>query len=105
MAVEAIWKSVPCRSRTPYAQTRNEKVTSAYAKRVLGALRTAILSACLVVACLSATSSAPVFHQTLPEGLDFALQNSPTSRKYLIETMPGGVALLDYNSDGLLDIF
>ncbi len=40
-----------------------------------------------------------------PRGLDFVLQNSPTPQKYLIETMPGGVALLDYNNDGLLDIF
>jgi len=40
-----------------------------------------------------------------PRGLDFTLQNSPTAQKYLIETMPGGVALLDYNNDGLLDIF
>ncbi|HEY1484125.1 MAG TPA: CRTAC1 family protein, partial [Candidatus Acidoferrum sp.] len=32
-------------------------------------------------------------------------QNSPTPRKFLIETMPGGIALLDYNNDGLLDIF
>ena len=38
-------------------------------------------------------------------GLDFVLRNSPTSRKYLLETMCGGVALLDYNNDGLLDIF
>jgi enediyne biosynthesis protein E4 len=37
-------------------------------------------------------------------GVDFVLRNSPTARKYLIETMPGGVALLDYNNDGLLDI-
>jgi hypothetical protein len=48
---------------------------------------------------------APVFDVKLPRGLDFTLQNSPTSQKYLIETMPGGVALLDYNNDGLLDIF
>jgi enediyne biosynthesis protein E4 len=41
----------------------------------------------------------------LPKGLDFTLRNSPTPEKYLIETMPGGVALLDYNQDGLLDIF
>src|SRR5580704_9239005 len=41
----------------------------------------------------------------LPMGVDFTLQNSPTSLKYLIETMPGGVALLDYNNDGLLDVF
>jgi hypothetical protein len=40
-----------------------------------------------------------------PRGLDFILQNSPTPQKYLIETMPGGVALLDYDNDGLLDIF
>jgi hypothetical protein len=38
-------------------------------------------------------------------GVDFVLRNSPTSRKYLIETMPGGVALLDYNNDGLMDVF
>jgi enediyne biosynthesis protein E4 len=38
-------------------------------------------------------------------GVDFVLRNSPTSLKYLIETMPGGVALLDYNNDGLLDVF
>src|ERR1700732_1485551 len=41
----------------------------------------------------------------VPRGIDFILQNSPTPQKYLIETMPGGVALLDYNNDGLLDIF
>jgi hypothetical protein len=38
-------------------------------------------------------------------GIDFVLRNSPTSQKYLIETMPGGAALFDYNNDGLLDIF
>src|SRR5258708_3238466 len=40
-----------------------------------------------------------------PAGLDFVHRNSPTAQKYLIETMGGGVALLDYNNDGLLDIF
>ena len=49
--------------------------------------------------------TAPVFNVNVPRGLDFTLQNSPTPQKYLIETMPGGVALLDYNNDGLLDIF
>ncbi len=46
-----------------------------------------------------------MFSVVSPKGIDFTLRNSPTSRKYLIETMPGGVALLDYNNDGLLDIF
>src|SRR6266480_3871603 len=50
-------------------------------------------------------AAAPIFDVKLPRGLDFRLVNSPTSQKYLIETMPGGVALFDYNNDGLLDIF
>lgn len=52
-----------------------------------------------------ATDGAPVLELKPPRGIDFTLQNSPTPQKYLIETMPGGVALLDYNNDGLLDIF
>src|SRR5579862_890832 len=47
----------------------------------------------------------PIFRTKALKGVDFVLRNSPTSQKYLIETMPGGVALLDYNNDGLLDIF
>lgn len=38
-------------------------------------------------------------------GLRFVFENSPTSSKYLIETMPGGMAIFDYNGDGLPDIF
>jgi enediyne biosynthesis protein E4 len=53
----------------------------------------------------SFAAATPIFDVKLPRGLDFTLQNSPTADKYLIETMPGGVALLDYNNDGLLDIF
>ena len=35
----------------------------------------------------------------------FQLQNSPTTQKYLPETMCGGVALFDFDNDGRLDIF
>lgn len=38
-------------------------------------------------------------------GISFQLKNSISPQRYLIETMLGGVALLDYNNDGLLDIF
>src|SRR6266404_1896245 len=38
-------------------------------------------------------------------GLDYVLQNNPTPRKHMIETMPGGVAAFDYNNDGRADIF
>src|SRR6201997_3652260 len=47
----------------------------------------------------------PLFDAKHPRGLDFHHVNSPTPQKYLIETMGGGVALFDYNNDGLLDIF
>jgi hypothetical protein len=50
-------------------------------------------------------AAAPIFDVRSLRGVDFILQNSPTPRKFLIETMPGGVALFDYNNDGLLDIF
>src|SRR6202158_3233774 len=53
----------------------------------------------------AAPDGARVLELKSPRGIDFTLQNSPTPLKYLIETMPGGVALLDYNNDGLLDIF
>ena len=38
-------------------------------------------------------------------GVDFVNENAPTPRKHLIETMPGGVAVFDYDGDGRLDIF
>ena len=38
-------------------------------------------------------------------GVHFRQQASPTSRKYLLETMGSGVALFDYDNDGRLDIF
>ena len=49
-------------------------------------------------------AAAPIFEVKPLRGIDFILQNSPTAKKFLIETMPGGVALFDYNNDGLLDI-
>jgi hypothetical protein len=42
---------------------------------------------------------------TRRSGIGFVHQSSPTSQKYLIESMSGGVAVFDYNGDGLLDIF
>src|SRR5712672_4344071 len=50
-------------------------------------------------------AATPLFEVKPPRGIDFILQNSPTPAKFLIETMPGGAALFDYNNDGLLDIF
>jgi hypothetical protein len=55
---------------------------------------------------LAFTTLAPVLLKVTHEvGIRFVHVNSPTPQKYLIETMGGGVALVDYNNDGLLDIF
>jgi enediyne biosynthesis protein E4 len=70
-------------------------------------LRTALLFLFPITAmflCIAAEQP-PLFEVKQPRGVDLILQNSPTPQKYLIETMPGGVALLDYNNDGLPDIF
>lgn len=37
--------------------------------------------------------------------IKFKLKNSTSPQHYTIETMTGGVAVFDYNNDGLLDIF
>jgi len=38
-------------------------------------------------------------------GVNFLHKSSPTSKKYLPETMGAGVALFDYDNDGLLDLY
>src|SRR5271156_3117285 len=42
---------------------------------------------------------------TAAGNVHFTAVASHTSKKYLMETMGSGVALLDYDNDGLLDIF
>ena len=41
----------------------------------------------------------------LKSGVNSIVNNSATASKHQIETMLGGVAVFDYNNDGLLDIF
>ncbi len=38
-------------------------------------------------------------------GVHFITENSPTPEKHQPETMPAGIALFDYDGDGLLDIY
>ena len=53
-----------------------------------------------------AGDSAIVFENTIKASkIDFLLKNSVSPQRYSIETMTGGVAVFDYNNDGLLDIF
>src|ERR1019366_3723690 len=52
------------------------------------------------------TPSAIEFEDTIKVSkIKFTLRNSVSPQKYSIETMMGGVAVFDYNNDGLLDIF
>ena len=53
------------------------------------------------------TATAPGHFVDVTEklGIHFRHQASPTSKKYLLETMGSGVALFDYDNDGRLDIF
>jgi hypothetical protein len=55
----------------------------------------------------SSAASEGVRYEDVTEsvGIGFRHAASPTSQKYLPETMGGGVALLDYDGDGRLDIF
>lgn len=53
----------------------------------------------------AATPPAPPPIRFREAGISFVLENSPTDRKRLIETMPGGIALLDYDGDGRPDIY
>ena len=61
-----------------------------------------------VAACLlgaAALAGVQLVDATADAKIDFTQANSPTKSKYLPETMGGGVALLDYDNDGRLDIF
>src|SRR5208283_913658 len=51
--------------------------------------------------------AAPVsFENIFPKsGVSFVLDNSTSPQKYQAETMAGGVAIFDYNNDGLLDLY
>lgn len=54
----------------------------------------------------AASQSLPTFKDvTAAAGLSFRNQNGATPQKYLIETMTGGVGVIDYDGDGFLDIF
>src|SRR6185436_10267442 len=46
----------------------------------------------------------PFLDVTATTGIEFKHQRGASDKKHLVETMGSGCALLDYDSDGLLDV-
>jgi hypothetical protein len=63
-----------------------------------------IVVAAVVAAVQETAPFVTLVDVTAQTGIDFRHENSPTTRKYLIETMGGGVAVFDYDNDGWLDV-
>jgi enediyne biosynthesis protein E4 len=71
----------------------------------MSGLRTAgcgVVSAVIIAAADPAVQFTDITQTTR---IAFKHENSATSSKYLVETMGGGVALVDYDNDGRLDVF
>ena len=64
------------------------------------------VSICLGSTLASADESDPGFHERSRElGIDFVYEHFGTGEKYMPENMSPGVAVLDYDGDGRLDIY
>jgi hypothetical protein len=70
-----------------------------------GARRRATVLALSVLPGVFSNAAVQFTDVTETAGITFEHRNSATSDKYLIETMGGGVALLDIDNDGRLDVF
>jgi enediyne biosynthesis protein E4 len=60
--------------------------------------------AALFVCAATLGADAPICFQDVG-GIDFVLANDGTPQKRMIETMPGGLAIFDYNQDGRPDLY
>jgi hypothetical protein len=76
-------------------------------------LRRVELAACLVAGLVASpgivgqpTASRVELRNVAPgSGLEFAYQHSPSAEKHYVESVPGGLAVFDYNNDGRPDVF
>ncbi len=67
------------------------------------AWRHTAMAALAIPAALVAVNSGVIEFQL--SRLPVKLENHPTEHKYLVETMPGGIAAFDFDGDGLTDLF
>src|SRR6266403_5033038 len=72
----------------------------------LSLISTCIFSAALLASSKPAEQSRIAFENRQEKsGVTFVLNNGTTDDKPIIDSILGGVALLDYDNDGYLDIF
>jgi hypothetical protein len=71
------------------------------------AIRRVVLGILLVCGAAADQITAPIRfeNRTQHSGVEFVLQNGTTDDKPIIDSILGGVALLDYDNDGYLDIY
>ena len=66
-----------------------------------------VLAAASIAVSIAASEGPSIRFRNVAEaaGVRFVHQSAPTADKYLVESVPGGVAVFDYNGDGRPDIF
>jgi enediyne biosynthesis protein E4 len=97
------------RSSTAQSQNKQTRVKTCPRKKLLigGAISVVLCSLVSEFVCRPAASAesnlAPIHFSSRP--IAFSLDSSETPQRHAPETMAGGVAVFDYDSDGNLDIF
>jgi hypothetical protein len=75
-------------------------------RRQFGRLAVAALAGSQFPSLAAQTASGIRLVNTAPGcGLDFVLNNGATGRKYQVETLPGGLAVIDFDNDGWPDLY